>query len=45
MRKSSLSSEGELGVGNLTFKKLRSSGVLNDLRNKLARLKSKEMSM
>jgi len=45
MRKSSLSSEGELGIGNLTFKKLRSSGVLNDLRNKLARLKSKEMSI
>lgn len=44
MRKESLAKDGELGVGNLVFKKMRSANILYDLRDKLNKLKSQNMS-
>jgi len=45
MRKESLASEGELGTGNLVFKKLRNANILYDLKSKLDKLKSNDMSL
>lgn len=45
MRKDSLSSDGERGVGNLAFKILRNRGILQLLKDTLRDAKSKELSL
>lgn len=44
-RKYSLSVEGEYGKGNLIFKKIRSQGLLDKLRDRLYELQSDELSL
>lgn len=45
MRKYSIMSDGEYGEGNLAFKELRSRGILDDLKDKLEEVRSKELSL
>ena len=45
LRKDSLSNEGEFGMGNLLFKKLRNTDYLEKLRNKMYDTQSKELSL
>lgn len=45
MRKDSLTHEGEFGIGNLVFKKLRSDGYLDQLHNHYMELEDKELSL
>lgn len=45
MRKSSLETSGEWGVGNLIFKELRNDGTLDQLRDRQDYLMSKELSL
>lgn len=44
-RKYSLSTEGEYGKGNLIFKKIRSQGLLDKLRDRLYELQSDKLSL
>lgn len=44
-RKFSLSTEGEYGKGNLLFKKIRSQGLLDKLKEKFYELQSSELSL
>lgn len=45
IRKYSLSTDGESGTGNLIFKKLRSDGVLDELKDRRDNLLSQELSL
>lgn len=45
LRKNSLSNEGEFGMGNLLFKKLRNTDYLEKLRNKMYDTQSKDLSL
>lgn len=45
MRKYSIAREGENGVGNLVFKKIRSYGWLDELKEIASDLRSKELSL
>ena len=45
LRKNSLADEGEFGMGNLLFKKLRNTDYLEKLRNKMYDTQSKELSL
>ena len=45
MRKMSLATDGECSKGNLIFKELRRRGCLDEIRDRLRKLKSKELSM
>lgn len=45
LRKHSLSDEGEFGMGNLLFKKLRNADYLERLRNSMYDTKSKDLSL
>ena len=45
LRKDSLSDEGEFGMGNLLFKKLRNANYLERLRNSMYDTKSKDLSL
>lgn len=45
MRKNSLSTEGEFGVGNLVFKEVRNSGYLDDLKQAALDRRSDELSI
>lgn len=45
LRKDSLSKEGEFGMGNLLFKKLRNNHYLDKLRDKMYNAQSKELSL
>lgn len=45
LRKDSLSDEGEFGMGNLLFKKLRNADYLERLRNSMYDTKSKDLSL
>lgn len=45
LRKDSLSKEGEFGMGNLLFKKLRNNHYLDKLRDKMYNTQSKELSL
>lgn len=45
MRKLGLADEGEASIGNLTFKELRSLGLISKLRDKYYELRSKELSL
>lgn len=45
LRKSSIASEGEYGVGNLVFKQFRSLGYLSTLKKLRKQLKSEELSL
>lgn len=44
MRKYSLAKDGEYGVGNLIFKEIRNSGLLDELKDKVYELRSEELS-
>lgn len=45
LRKNSLANEGEFGIGNLLFKKLRNGNYLEKLRNKMYDVQSKDLSL
>ena len=45
LRKSSIASEGEYGIGNLVFKQFRSLGYLSTLKKLRKQLKSEELSL
>lgn len=45
MRKNSLASDGEFGVGNLVFKEIRNDGLLDGLKNKKLEIRSNELSL
>ena len=45
IRRNSLATEGECGYGNQLFKSLRNAGILDDLKDKLSCLTSKELSL
>lgn len=45
LRKDSLENEGEFGVGNMLFKKLRNSNYLEKLRNSMYDVQSKDLSL
>ena len=45
LRKDSLSKDGEFGMGNLLFKKLRNNHYLDKLRDKMYNAQSKELSL
>ena len=45
LRKDSLTDEGEFGMGNMLFKKLRNTNYLDKLRNSMYDTKSKELSL
>lgn len=45
MRKMSLASEGEYGVGNLVFKEFRNQGILQDLKDKKYKYRSDELTL
>ena len=45
LRKNSLKDEGEFGMGNILFKKLRNDNYLEKLRNKMYDIQSKDLSL
>ena len=45
LRKTSIATEGEYGLGNLTFKEFRNLGYLDNLKELKNELKSKELSL
>jgi len=45
LRKDSLSNEGEFGMGNMLFKKLRNADYLEKLRNSMYDVQSKDLSL
>jgi hypothetical protein len=45
LRKVSLKNDGEFGIGNLLFKRLRADGVIEDLKNAYYDSESKELSL
>lgn len=45
LRKDSLSNEGEFGMGNMLFKKLRNTDYLEKLRNTMYDVQSKDLSL
>ena len=45
MRKESLAADGEWGTGNLVFKEFRNSGILQDLKDRKYKYKSKELTL
>ncbi len=45
MRKESLASEGEFGLGNLIFKEFRNTGRLDDLKERLYQYESKRLTL
>lgn len=45
MRKESLVKNGEWGTGNLVFKEFRNSGILQDLKDRKYKYKSKELTL
>lgn len=45
LRKNSLSSEGEYSKGNLVFKEIRNRGLLDELKDEMYELTSKELSL
>lgn len=45
LRQTSIEQDGEYGVGNLVFKKLRGFGFIDELKNLLVKLEDKEMSL
>lgn len=45
MRQKSLETEGEFGVGNLAYKKLRKSGILKSLWDRINKLETKKLSL
>lgn len=45
IRKNSLAIDGEYGNGNLLFKELRSSGILQDLKDALRNIQSDDLSL
>lgn len=45
LRKDSLSAHGETGAGNLAFKSLRNSGILDKIKDTLKSAKAKELSL
>ena len=45
MRKNSLTTEGEYGVGNLTFKEIRNSGLLKRLKDAYVSKRSQELTL
>ena len=45
LRKSSLMSEGEFGTGNLVFKELRNQGKLQQIKDKIKEVESKELTL
>ena len=45
MRKESLAKDGEWGTGNLVFKEFRNSGILQDLKDRKYKYKSKELTL
>lgn len=45
LRKSSIASDGEYGIGNLVFKECRNLGYLDNLKNLRNQLKTKELSL
>ena len=45
LRRESLVAEGEFGVGNLVFKKIRNEGLLDALKDKKVELASEELSI
>lgn len=45
IRKNSLESEGEYGLGNLVFKQLRNDGLLDELKEEYYERRSKELSL
>lgn len=45
IRKNSLEVDGEFGQGNLLFKELRNSGILQELKDSLVKAKSNDLSL
>ena len=45
LRKESLSKEGEYGLGNLIFKKLRNEGILDNLKQRLYKYESEKLTL
>ena len=45
LRRLSLMTEGEFSIGNLVFKELRNLGLLDELKDTVKRLQSKELSL
>lgn len=45
LRKESLTTEGEYGLGNLIFKEFRNQGKINQLKEKLRDIESKELTI
>ena len=45
LRKISIATEGEFGIGNLVFKELRNKGYLDNLKDLKNQLKSKDLSL
>lgn len=45
LRQTSIEQDGEYGVGNLIFKKLRGFGFIDELKNLLVKLEDKKMSL
>lgn len=45
IRKNGLATDGEYGVGNQVFKEIRNLGYLDQLNDKIARLKSEQLSI
>jgi hypothetical protein len=45
IRKNGLSTDGEYGVGNQTFKELRNEGYIDELKDKVLELRSDELSI
>lgn len=45
LRKESLAADGEFGEGNLIFKQLRNDGIIDELKDRLYAMKSKELTL
>lgn len=45
MRKESLAKDGEFGIGNLIFKEFRNMGRLDDLKDQIKKIESKELTV
>ena len=45
LRKESIAKDGEFGLGNLVFKQMRALGYLDELKELIRQLKSKELSL
>lgn len=45
LRKESLAKDGEYGLGNLIFKEFRNNGYLDELKDRLVKIRSKELTL